>query len=97
MSRLRGSVALYLAYLALMASIFGWMRCILTDDFIIWKRVGSMARLMTRVSRRIAQPQLGTTCSNRNRMARNSGLAITENHPKFTTCSRLGPLVAWMD
>ena len=62
-SCLRGSVALYLAYLALMTSICGWMRCIFSDDFIIWKRVGSMATLRMTVSRRMHHPQLGTMCS----------------------------------
>ncbi len=39
------------------------MRCIFSADFIIVMRVGSIARLITRVRTRIAQPQLGTMWS----------------------------------
>ena len=76
MSARRGSVVLYFLNFSLIAFISGWMRCIFRADFIIWMRVGNMARLMTRVRTRMAQPQLETICSWTQRRARNKGLAM---------------------
>ena len=63
MSERRGSVIFSLAYLALMASICGWMRCILTADFMVLMRTGMSTMLMMRVSTTMAHPQLWVMCS----------------------------------
>ena len=58
-----------------------------SDDFIIWKRVGSMARLMIRVRIRMAQPQLADMSSCTHRRITKSGLEMIPHIPKFTTGS----------
>ena len=78
-----------------MASICGWMRCIFSDDFIIMKRVGSMATFRISVSTRIAQPQFGMPCTTKKRSTSSMGFAIQPHHPKLTTCSRFSPLAVW--
>ena len=68
------------------------MRCILSADFIMVMRVGSMARLMTSVSSRIDHPQLGTMCSYIQCRTRKSGSEMNLIQPKLTIGSMSGPL-----
>ena len=52
-----GSVTLYFLYFSLMASVCGWMRCILSALCMVFTRKGRMSRLMKTVRMMIAQPQ----------------------------------------
>ncbi len=68
------------------------MRCILSADFIIVMRVGSIARLMISVSSRIDHPQLETMCSCIQCRIRKSGSEMSFIQPKLTIGSMSGPL-----